>query len=85
MFCLHVGMCERCLSGALGGQMRASDPLELELQRAGSQVGAENGPWVSVRAASALYYQATSPGQFIHPSSVAECGGSVLGSQHYKS
>lgn len=31
MFCLHAGLCTMCVIGALGGQKRAWDPIELEL------------------------------------------------------
>lgn len=43
MFGLHVCLCIRHLSGALGGQKRALDPLKLELQMVVScHVGAGN-------------------------------------------
>jgi hypothetical protein len=31
-FCMHACLCTTCLLGALGGQKRTADPLELESQ-----------------------------------------------------
>lgn len=31
MLCLNAGICTMCMTGALGGQKRAWDPIELEL------------------------------------------------------
>ena len=43
VFCLYVWMCTICIPNACGGQRRASDPLELELQKVVSHLCAGNG------------------------------------------
>lgn len=42
-FCLHVYLCAMCMPAVFGGQMRASEPLDMKFQMAASHhVGAEN-------------------------------------------
>lgn len=40
--CLHLCLCTTCMADALGGQGKAQDLLELELQMASLHVGTEN-------------------------------------------
>lgn len=51
MFCLHVCKCTVYMPGSLGGQMKASDPWNLELWMVLSRhVGAINQAWVLFRS-----------------------------------